>query len=100
MIRKQSGSHQANLSQGHQQYHTPMAQANFNQYVSQHQHQFGPNGGPTVFPETVHIHQVPYQQSSHYLEHVKSSPEETGRGSESHFVSGPWTSTPPSAGQL
>ncbi|CRL18337.1 WW/Rsp5/WWP [Penicillium camemberti] len=100
MIRKQPGSHQANLAQNHQQYHNPMAQVNFNQYVSQNQHQFGPSGGPTGFPETAPVHQVPHQQSSHYPEHVKSSPGETGRRSESHFVSGPWTSTPPSAGQL
>lgn len=95
MIRKQSGSHQVNLAQGHQQYHNPMS---FNQYGSQHQ--FGHSGGPTGFPETAHVHQVPYHQSSHYPEHVKHSPGETGRDPESHFVSGPWTSTPPSAGQL
>ena len=93
MIRKQPGSHQANIAQGHQQYHNPIAQASANQYVSQHQ--FGPSGGPTNFPETAHTQQAPYQQSSHYPD----SPGETGRGSESHFVSGPWTATPPSTGQ-
>ncbi|KGO46808.1 WW/Rsp5/WWP [Penicillium expansum] len=98
MIRKQSGSHQVNLAQGHQQYHNPMAPVSFNQYGSQHQ--FGHSGGPTGFPETAHVHQVPYHQSSHYPEHIKHSPGETGRDPESHFVSGPWTSTPPSAGQL
>lgn len=98
MIRKQSVSHQANLAQGHQQYHNPMAQVNVNQYVSQHQ--FGPSGGPTGFSETAHVHQVPYHQSGHYPEHLEHSQGETRRGSESHFVSGPWTSIPPSAGQL
>ncbi|KAF7530305.1 hypothetical protein PCG10_003676 [Penicillium crustosum] len=100
MIRKQPGSHQANLAQGHQQYQNPMAQVNFNQYISQNQHRFGPSGGPTGFPETALAHQVPHQQPSHYSEPVKSSPGEIGRRSEAHFVSGPWTSTPPSAGQL
>ncbi|KGO77715.1 WW/Rsp5/WWP [Penicillium italicum] len=98
MIRKQSGSHQANLAQGHHHYHNQTAQVGFNQYGSQHQ--FGHSGGPTGFSGTAHVHQIPYHQSSHYPEHVKHSPGETGRGSESHFVSGPWTSTPPSAGQL
>ncbi|CAG8890606.1 unnamed protein product [Penicillium egyptiacum] len=98
MIRKQSGSHQANFAQRHQQYYKPMAQVNVNQYVSQHQ--FGSSGGPTAFPETVHGHQAPYHQSSHYPEHLEHPPGETGRPSESRFVSGPWTSTPPSPGQL
>ncbi|KAJ5790878.1 WW/Rsp5/WWP [Penicillium psychrosexuale] len=97
MIRKQSGPHQVNIAQGHQQYQNPIAQVGANQYVSQHQ--FGPNGGPTGFPETTHVQQVPYHQSSHYPEHIEHSPGETRRGSESHFVSGPWTSTPPSTGQ-
>ncbi|QQK44508.1 WW/Rsp5/WWP [Penicillium digitatum] len=97
MIRKQLGSHQANLAHGHQQYNNPMAQLSFNQYGPQHQ--FGQSGGPTAFPQTAQV-QVPYHQSIHYPEHVKQSSGQTGRGSESQFVNGTWTSTPPAAGQL
>ncbi|KAJ5963914.1 uncharacterized protein N7479_003790 [Penicillium vulpinum] len=98
MIRTQTGSHQVNLTQGHQQYHNPLVQVGANQYLSQHQ--FGPGSGPAGFPETAQAHQVPYHQSSHYPEHREQTQGETGRSSESHFVSGPWASTPPSAGQL
>ncbi|CAG8160730.1 unnamed protein product [Penicillium nalgiovense] len=98
MIRKQSEPHQANFAQGHQQYHNPMAQVNVNQYISQHQ--FGPSGDSTKFSEIGHVHQAPYHQSSHYPEHLEHSPGETGKTSGSRFVGGPWTSVPPSAGQL
>ncbi|KAG0157167.1 hypothetical protein PDIDSM_4352 [Penicillium digitatum] len=49
MIRKQLGSHQANLAHGHQQYNNPMAQLSFNQYGPQHQ--FGQAAGPRLFPK-------------------------------------------------
>ncbi|KAJ5194262.1 hypothetical protein N7491_001598 [Penicillium cf. griseofulvum] len=98
MIRTQPGSHQAILAQGHQQYHNPLAQVGSNHYFSQHQS--GPGSGPAGFNEATHVHQVPYDQSSHYPDYLEPSQGKTGRVSESHFVSGPWTSTPPSAGQL
>ncbi|KAJ5373031.1 hypothetical protein N7517_005037 [Penicillium concentricum] len=98
MIRTQPGAHQGNLAQGYQQYHNPLAQVGVKQYFSQHQS--GPGSGPAGFPETTHVNQVPHDQSSHYPEHLEHSQGKTGRGSESQFVSGPWTSTPPSAGQL
>ncbi|CAI7651610.1 unnamed protein product [Penicillium glandicola] len=97
MIRTQSGSHQANMAPGRHQYHNPLAQVGVNQYLPQNQ--VGPSGGPPGFTETAHVHQAPYQQPSHYPENLGHS-QETRRGSESHFVSGPWTSTPPSVGQL
>ena len=98
MIGKQSGPYQANFAQGHQQYHNPMTRVNANQYVSQHQ--FGPSDGSTGFSEIGHVHQAPYHQSSHYPEHLGHSLGEAGKDSGSRFVSGPWTSAPPSAGQL
>ncbi|KAJ5824978.1 WW/Rsp5/WWP [Penicillium robsamsonii] len=98
MIRTQPGAHHGNISQGYQQYQNQLAQVGAKQYFSKHQP--GPQNGQTGFPETTNVHQVRYDQSSHYPEHLEHSQGKTGRGSESQFVSGPWTSTPPSAGQL
>ncbi|KAJ5502536.1 WW/Rsp5/WWP [Penicillium fimorum] len=98
MIRTRPGAHQGNLAQGYQQYHNPLAQVGVKQYVSQHQSGLG--SGQVGFPETTHVHQVPYDKSSHLPEHLEHPQGKTGGGSESQFVSGPWTSTPPSAGQL
>jgi hypothetical protein len=98
MIRTQPGPHQAILAQGHQQYHNPLGQVSGNHYFSQHQS--GPGNGTAGYTETTHVHQVPSGQSSHCPDHLEPSQGKKGRVSESHFVSGPWTSTPPSAGQL
>jgi hypothetical protein len=75
-------------AQNHQQYYNPMAQGDVHQYDPQH---IGHGGGPAP-----HVHQMPYHQPRPYSEH---SPVESGRASGTQFVSGPWTSTPPSAGQ-
>lgn len=91
MIQTHSNS---SAAQNHQEYHNLLAQAGANQYISQHS--FGRGGRPAGYSETAPDHHMPYHQSSHYPEH---SPGETGGGTESQFVSGPWTSTPPSVGQ-
>ncbi|KAJ5171252.1 uncharacterized protein N7500_004035 [Penicillium coprophilum] len=97
MIRTQPGSHQADIPQSYPKYHNPLTQVGDNQHFSGLQS--GSGSGPAGFPETTHVHQVPYDQPSHHPENLEHSQGKAGRGSESQFVSGPWTSTPPSAGQ-
>jgi hypothetical protein len=96
LLRAQSGSdipHAWSGNQGQQgspQHHNPLAQIGTNQHIPQQQIA---HGGPAGFPETAHVHQMPYLQSGNYP--VQSS-EQMARGASSQFVSGPWTSTPPS----
>ncbi|CAG8103287.1 unnamed protein product [Penicillium salamii] len=100
LIRTHSGSEVPNVWSGGQGQHgsnqhpNPLAQISPNQFVPRHQmgHE-GSNG----YPDTTHAHQMPYLQSNHY---PMQSAEGTGRPTGSQFVSGPWTSTPPSSGPL
>ncbi|KAJ5787692.1 hypothetical protein N7457_002682 [Penicillium paradoxum] len=82
------------LTQDSQQYYNPLAQGGVTQYFTQHQLSSG--GGPAGFPESAHVHQVPYHQPNQYPEHPPGEPR---RPLESQFVSGPWTSAQPSAAQ-
>jgi hypothetical protein len=98
MMRPQSGPELPHWSggqgQGSPQHHNPLVQIGSNQYLSQHQ--LG-HGGPAGFPETAHVHQMPYVQSGNYSD---QSPQEMGRAAGSQSVSEPWNPTPPSSGPL